>query len=217
MLKIKPPVTALALVGLLVLSGVRPADAQVTPNYTEYGGGSSANTSSGLIGSINNFSAAGSYTYGNTISATLGGTALTAEPSYGFYEDYEFTIGSGDVDSITSTIALGSISGISGLEVRLFNVSGATALPAVGSNPSGTLDSWSISSSSPSYTIDVIPTTMLTAGTYILEARGLVTGSVNGSYTGQIDVNPVPLPPALPLMISALGALALWGRRRALD
>jgi hypothetical protein len=212
----KLAVTALALAGPLMVGAVQSAGAsQVSPNYTEFGGGSTPNTSSGLIGSINNFSAAGSYFYGDTISAALGGTALTGAPSFGFYEDYEFTIGAGDVDSITSTIALGNISAINSLEVRLYNASGNPVLPVLGTPTGGLIDSWSTSSTSPSFTVDVIPTTMLAAGTYILEVRGLVTGSTDGSYSGTLDVTPVPLPPALPLMISALGALGLWSRRRA--
>jgi hypothetical protein len=215
MLNKKQTVTGLALAGLLMICGAGAADAsQVTPNYTEYGGGSTPNTPSGLIGSVNDFSAAGSYFYGDTISAALGGTALTGAPTYGFYEDFEFTIGNGNVDSITSTIALGNISSISNLQVRLYNAAGNPVLPVLGTPSHTPIDAWSTSSNSPNYTIDVIPTTMLTVGTYILEVRGLVTGSTDGSYSGTLDVNPVPLPAALPLMISALSGLGLWSRRR---
>ena len=47
----------------------------------------------------------------------------------------------------------------------------------------------------------------LNPGTYVLEVRGVVTGSTGGSYAGTLQVAPVPLPAALPLLLSGLGLL----------
>jgi hypothetical protein len=209
-------IAGLALSSLCFIAAATPAGAatQLLPNYTEFGGGSGANTSSGLIGTTPTFTTGGSWFYGDSISSAVGGTALTGAPGFGFYEDYVFTIGAGAVDSITSTIALGNISSIGNLEVRLYNAASNTTLPVLGTPNGSVIDAWSTSNNSPSYTIDVLPTTTLDAGTYVLEVRGLVTGTSTGSYSGTLNVTPVPLAPALPLMLSALGGLGLLARRR---
>jgi hypothetical protein len=201
-------------IGTALLAAQGSSAASLTPNYTEYGGGPSANTPSGLLGQYTNATMGGSYSYGNTVSASNGGTALTGAPGYGFYEDYVFTVAAGTVDSISSTIALGSISGISGLQARLYNAAGNSTLPVLGAPAGGAVDAWSISSSSPNYTVNVIPTTTVAAGTWVLEIRGTVSGTSNGSYAGVFNATPVPLPAALPLLLSGLGCLGLWGRRK---
>jgi hypothetical protein len=60
----------------------------------------------------------------------------------------------------------------------------------------------------------VLDPTTLTAGSYVLEIRGEVTGSSGGTYTGSLNLNPVPLPAALPLLLSGLGLLGGWIRKR---
>jgi hypothetical protein len=57
------------------------------------------------------------------------------------------------------------------------------------------------------------PTT-LTGGPYVLEIQGDVTGTSGGTYTGSLNLNPVPLPAALPLLLSGLGLLGGTLRKR---
>lgn len=173
-------------------------------------------------GSINNpstvtaFSVPGSAFYGNTFSAPQ--TSITGSPSpgFGFYDDFDFSIPVGaSTDSITSTIDLGSLLTISNLQVRLYSLAG-NAPPVLGAPQGGAIEAWStpISSNGLSGSVQVLNTT-LAAGTYVLEVRGTATGAAGGSYSGTLQVSPVPLPAALPLVLSGLGLLGGLARKRS--
>ena len=123
------------------------------------------------------------------------------------------------VDSLTSTINLGDVAAIDDLQVRLYSVVGNPVLPVLNAPSGNVIDAWSTAinfSPGMTGTIDVIPWTTLTAGTYVLEVRGNVTGSAGGSYSGVLNLSPVPLPAALPLLLSGLGFLGAAVRRRAM-
>jgi hypothetical protein len=206
--------TRLICGGLLALAGAYSATAStVALSYTT--------TSIGTTGSGANTSlpVPGSYTYADTFGAGSGGTPVSGTP-YGFFDDYLFTITGANADSITSTMNLGSTLAISGLQVGLFSYVPGQTLPVYGTTlPPGSVqvDGWStpINSGGATGTVNVIPPTLLPSGEYVLEVLGTVTGSAGGSYSGVLDLAPVPLPAGLPLLLSGLGALALWGRRRA--
>jgi hypothetical protein len=53
----------------------------------------------------------------------------------------------------------------------------------------------------------------LNAGTYDLQVRG-TTEALGGSYSGVMNLTPVPLPAAFPLLLSGLGMLRGLRRRR---
>jgi hypothetical protein len=111
------------------------------------------------------------------------------------------------VNSITSTIDLAGLLGITNLQVRLFSVADATA-PGTTGNPGGSLiQAWSSAVSCGSGctgTVDVITPHTLSAGTYDLQVRG-TTNTLGGSFSGVLNTAPVPLPAAFFLLLSGMG------------
>jgi len=145
----------------------------------------------------------GTYNYGQTVAHTDGNVTGT---SFGFYDDYIFTIGAGQVNSITSTIDLAGLLGITNLQVRLFSVADAST-PGTTGNPGGSLiQAWSSAISCGTGctgTVDVITPHTLTAGTYDLQVRG-TTNTLGGSFSGVLNTAPVPLPAAFVLLLSGM-------------
>jgi hypothetical protein len=161
-------------------------------------------------GSPTAFTVPGSAFYGDTFNAPTP-QVTGAPPGYGFYDDFTFSIPTGaSADSITSTISLGSTSAINNLDVRLYSLTG-NAPPVLGT-PSGTVIDGTLTNLGGGSMVDTLSTT-LAAGTYVLEVRGNATGSAS-SYSGTLNVAPVPLPATLPLLLSGLGFLGGAIRRR---
>lgn len=157
----------------------------------------------------------GSYNYGNTLGAAAPGGSGT------FYDAYVFTLDTATASSVTTTINLGSMLGITSLQEELYNTSTGASVPFTGSGaPPGATTYYDASASLlPGGTgeVAVLQSMMLTAGTYVLEISGTVSGTSGGSYAGVLDVAPVPLPAAFPLLLSGLGILGGALRRRRLD
>jgi hypothetical protein len=154
----------------------------------------------------------GSYTYANTFTAPT--TAFPSGSSYGFYDAYAFTVGGSVANSVTSTINLGSLS-VSNLSERLYSANPGDAIPVLGMPPGASyFVAWTSVLPGGSGEVAVLDAMTLAPGTYVLEIRGLVTGASGGSYTGQLNLTPVPLPAALPLLVGGLGALGAFGGRR---
>lgn len=57
-------------------------------------------------------------------------------------------------------------------------------------------------------------TLLASLGLGLLDVAGIASGAGGGNYIGSPDLQPVPLPAALPLLLSGLGGLGVWGRRR---
>jgi hypothetical protein len=196
--------------------------AQTTlPSSVVYINGSSTVTGNpGGSGGITTYSlSSGSYAYSQSFSGPLTPFS-TGTNSYSFYTDYVFTVAPDSFDSITSSINLGTQLAVNGLNARLYEYDvGSTqnlTLPAI--SPAGpTLASWSSSVDlAPGLTQQdtVIGPTTLSAGTYVLELRADSVGSSGGSYSGLINLTPVPSPGALPLLLSGLAGLGVLVRRR---
>lgn len=199
------------MAGVTMAALAAPAGANMVLGYQELGPSGPATGT----GAVNAFTVPGSGFYGDTFNTPT--TAITASPgsAWGFYDDFIFSISqSASADSVTSTINLGSLS-LSNLQVRLYNESGNSP-PVLGTPNGGAISAWSNAingGSGISGTYSVLNTN-LAAGNYVLEVRGNATGSSGGSYSGTLNVQPVPLPAALPLLLSGLGFLGVGARRR---
>jgi hypothetical protein len=151
--------------------------------------------------------------FGNNSGPATGTLGAPADPGFTFYDDYIFTVANSTVDAASFVLNDGTTLAISDLQMRLYSAAGNNTLPVLGNSPSGLLAGWSNAISTNGSTTD-LGSTMLSAGTYVLEVRGDVTGSAGGSYAGLIDLKPVPLPAALPLMLAGIGFLGGLMRRR---
>ena len=174
-------------------------------------GGSNVTTGSGTV---NMLLAPSFETLGNTLPGGLS-NLLAPPPSaanYNFYDDYLLNVPNGSAAAIATSFSFGSLFNIDQLQIRLY--SGNT--PTLGTPVGVTIQSWSspISAGTFSGTVVSLPETLLASGNYVLEVRGLVTGTAGGSYTGQLAVAPVPVPAALWLMGSALGLVGAASRAR---
>jgi hypothetical protein len=145
------------------------------------------------------------------VSLTYGGT-YTA-PQNQFYDEFLFSIQTNTVDSITSTINLGSLFGIDNLQTRLY-----TGTVTTTGTPDGLLQGWStaitISGTGYSGTMAVISPITLNAGNYVLEVRGDVVGTAGGSYAGVLNIAPIPEPGEWALMLIGLGMIGFVATRR---
>jgi hypothetical protein len=215
-MKMARPMTAVLIVAAVCgLAQTSRVEATIIPvSYTTtYNGASTVTTPaypSGTVTVVPN--SPSSYTYGDTFT---GATALipgTGSPGYGFYDDILFTISGSTIDSVSTTINLGSLQ-ISNLQERLFALNGNT-IPTLGPPAGGAIDAWT-SPIGTSGMVAVLSPTSLAAGTYVLEIRGTATGS-GGSYAGVLNVTPVPLPATLSLLIigaGLVGGLASTSRK----
>lgn len=171
-------------------------------------------------GAINITPTPGSYDFSHTISAAIapliipgsiyGANVLGSE----FYDDWVFTVTGSLANAVTSSINLGTLLGISNLSARLYSY---TSLPQIGPVGSTLVEAFGVPYSCGagcSGETVVLPNVVLAPGTYVLEIRGIVSGTVSGSYGGALNLAPVPVPGAAWLLGSALTALG-WLRRRS--
>jgi hypothetical protein len=164
----------------------------------------------------NPLSVPGSSTYGHTFTAPT--TTIPGSPGagFGFYDDFVFTIAGATTNSITSTIDFSGLLEITNLQVRLFNAAG-NSFPVLGAPLGGTMiNAWSspVSYGPTTGTVAVLPGSLLGAGTYVLEVRGNVVGAGGGSYSGVLNLAPVPVPAAVWMFGSGLLGLVAVRRRK---
>ena len=144
-------------------------------------------------------------------SSAIAGSNIYAGPVYnnlgsaGFIDDYFFQISPAQADVVSATIDLGGVYSISNLFARLYTLS-ANPGGLVTTTPGGTVDYGVITTNGPVTVVQINPV-MLDSGSYVLEITGTSSGSLGGSYTGTLNLNAVPLPGPLALVLSGLGAL----------
>jgi hypothetical protein len=161
-------------------------------------------------------------TFGNSFgcqscSSSVLVTGGSASNTFNFYDDFEFTVAASTIDTVSSTINLQNLLQVDNLQMRVYTAAGNSPLPVLGA-VSGLQAGWStpvnFTVGSESGQISALSDVMLGAGTYVLEVRGDVVGTSGGSYSGNLNLSPVPLPAALPLLFSGLGLLGGLVRKR---
>jgi PEP-CTERM motif-containing protein len=203
---------SLATAGLCLVQADTAAATEMSLSYEETSSGVITGSGAGTV--FTHLPAADGYT--NTLPALSG--SVPGAPGFSFYDDYVFTVAAATVDSLTSAVDLGSLS-ISNLEERVYSIAGNSTLPVVSGTPAGFQTDWTAPVNVPGNGATgmetVLNPTTLAAGTYVLEIRGDVTGSAGGAYSGVLDLQPVPLPAAFPLLLSGLGLLGGFARKRS--
>lgn len=214
----KQSLTSVAVASLLSIGASAPVSAAaLTLGYSQTYNGST-NVLAGA-GTINPLGVSSSSTYGHTfdnptpiIPDTIG-LSSSVPGGFGFYDDFLFTIPAASTSSIASTIGLSNILGIENLQVRLYSAALNSPLPVLGTPNGIVLEGWT-TLIAPGSSISIISPSSLSAGTYVLEVRGTATGTAGGSYSGVLNVTPVPVPGTLWLFGTAIGGMLALRRRR---
>ena len=202
------------------------ATLNLTDTVTATGTGSGQSytvTSSGLPGN-GTISPTTSFNLGNTLNLSGSNTIFNLDPPYSlganggsgpwnFQDAYAFSTTGATIQSALITLT----STLTDLQARLIYAAGNTSTsadPVLGPPPGGTVvDSWQTLTLGGTSITDTLATPFA-PGSYILQVRGEATAGGSSSYGGAISFTPVPLPAALPLLVSGIAGLGVLGRRR---
>jgi len=130
---------------------------------------------------------------------------ITLQSTDDFVDYYRFSVDAVQATSIVGTIDLGTSLNINALRLRLLADSGLS-LAALGANSPLTSQPALISATGGSEVqrLDLVD---LPAGHYLMEVRGQVIGTAGGSYSGVLNLSPVPDVNALGLAMAGLVVL----------
>jgi hypothetical protein len=139
--------------------------------------------------------------------------------TYAFQDTYEFSVATpaaGDVLAVSLALQgpLQSNFNISNLQFRLYEVP-ASSTPGLVPPTGGTiLTPWQGITGNDNGNAIQANFSNLQSGTYFLDIAGTADGTSGGTYLGQLNLSPVPLPPALPLLLCGIAGLGAMIRRR---
>ena len=177
------------------------------------------NATTPTVGNTYDLAVPGLYTFTDTFTTQQSPTqnlGTSSVGAYDFQDSYQFTVGtSASGDTLLASLSLGTLFDITNLQFRLYQVASATTQPIVGGLPAGTgapVQAWmGLTPGNDSMTASF---SGIQAGTYMLDVAGIASGTGGGSYIGSVDLQPVPLPAAIWLMLSGLGGLGALARKR---
>jgi hypothetical protein len=147
-------------------------------------------------------------------SLNFGDSFTSAATGTAFFDAYYFTIPAGSANSVTSSINLDSILGLTNLKARLYGGNSNDTTNSVAS----LIENWGTTvnfSPSVGVTTVVLNPITLAAGSYTLQIKGTVSGTGGGSYAGVLNIaNPVPEPETYAMFLAGLGFIGFMTRRR---
>lgn len=203
--------------GLLTFTGpARAASIAPTCQLLSPGGGASCPMGAPM------FTVPGQYDYSDSFTSPAasgsvagsdiyGGASLGNLGAAGFIDDYLFQISPASADAVSATISDGDFA-VSNLFATLYGLS-TNPDGLVLTKPVGVVYYGDVTESGPATLVQINPVT-LAAGSYVLQISGTASGSAGGSYTGTLNLSPVPLPSSFPLLLTgALGFAGLFLQR----
>ncbi|HEY0748175.1 MAG TPA: FxDxF family PEP-CTERM protein [Steroidobacteraceae bacterium] len=225
-----PLMGALALSALIALPAAASTITLASPGqmywsnqFVGSSGGNTTTTPTSPFGNDYALSVPGQYSFLDSFgkqTSNLTGTTSLVGP-YAFQDTYKFSLGqaaSGDALTVSLNLNAGptSIFDISNLQFRLYEVP-SSSTPYGLSIPAGStiVTKW-MGTSGPSNGVAVTANfANVQSGTYFLDVAGIADGTSGGTYLGQLNLAPVPLPAAAWLMLSGLAGLAAFRSKRA--
>jgi len=222
-------ISGVMLVAAMLVAGLSGSRAQAA--FVSEGSGSTLTYSDEYVATSSTYSTAtgsdyllavpGQYVIGNTFSAPQAYVLGTSSVgSYAFQDSYVFQVGAGaSGDVLTASLSLPPLFQLTNVQFRLYEITAGTTTPVVGGSLTGNpvvsvLTGWYGQSGVESGAISKSFTGLQTTGTYVLDIAGTATGSGGGLYTGALNLQPVPVPATIWLMLSGVGALVATARKR---
>jgi hypothetical protein len=175
------------------------------------------NSTTPTVSNDYNLSVPGQYQFGDTFTTqqtqTLGTSSVG---SYSFQDSYRFTVGAAATgDTLVASLGLPPTFNMTNLQFRLYQVASATTQPIVGGIPAGStlVTAW-MGPPSGQTSVTASFSGIKSGQTYMLDVAGTASGTNGGNYVGSLQLAPVPLPAALWLLVSGLGGVGAFARKR---